>query len=642
MWDSRLEQLFSQLSEKEYKTADNLAQTLGVSNKTVRTRMKELEKVLEASGAAVKMQRGAGFRLEIVSDHFYQNLGGLKCREQRSQYLSLPENRMQYLLEYLLNRKGYVTMDDLSESFYVSRKTLASDLKSLEQILKRYHLKLLRKPNHGIKIEGDEFDVRLCMANSMLHSKVSGLSETENEEENQIIEEITLLVEQVLNQEEICISDVMLQNLVIHIYIAIRRMEEKNYVPIESVPLENWIGNKAYKAAKEIAARLYQTFQIPFAESEIQYIAIHLSGKQYFEPAEGNLVISQEVGDLVTEMLERVFEAFRFDFREDLELRMTLSQHIMPLVVRLQYGMKIQNPMLREIKERFSLAFAMAAHAGTVLIKTCQTIPKEEEIGYLALAFALAIERQRTEIVKKNILLVCASGMGSAKLLQYRYEELFGRYIDRIETCDAGQLGQMDFTGFDYIFSTVPISVHVPIPIQEVTYFLGEGDIQKIKRYLTIGSDCLIQGYFSPDLFLPHMEAASKEEAIKEITGFVQEREQFPDEFYHAVMERENLAQTAFGNQVAMPHPNYTISEHTFVCVGILKEPIAWGDFMVNVIFLVSIGRQKDKNLKMFYRIVSEYLLRPEHMNRLIKNRDYEEMIQQLQQIELQVGKEEK
>ena len=72
-------------------------------------------------------------------------------------------------------------------------------------------------------------------------------------------------------------------------------------------------------------------------------------------------------------------------------------------------------------------------------------------MGYLALAFALAIERQNTELPKKNILIVCASGKGSAQLLHYRYRQEFGSYVGRIETCDVSNVKKVDFKDIDYV-----------------------------------------------------------------------------------------------------------------------------------------------------------------------------------------------
>ena len=43
-----------------------------------------------------------------------------------------------------------------------------------------------------------------------------------------------------------------------------------------------------------------------------------------------NLVIPQEVNRIVSDMIEHIYEAFRIDFRDNLELRMGLCMHMVP------------------------------------------------------------------------------------------------------------------------------------------------------------------------------------------------------------------------------------------------------------------------------------------------------------------------
>ena len=169
------------------------------------------------------------------------------------------------------------------------------------------------------------------------------------------------------------ISNVAFQNLILHIQIAILRMRGGHYVPMAEGDGEKVRNRKTYRMAEEILGKIKDKFRVEFPPSEIVYIAIHLEGKKMVaniggcEDAEGNLVISQEISDLVDQMLGAVYDAFKFDFRDDLELRMSLSQHMVPLVVRLRHDMKLTNPLLKDIKERYSFAYTMATTACVVL-----------------------------------------------------------------------------------------------------------------------------------------------------------------------------------------------------------------------------------------------------------------------------------
>ena len=61
-------------------------------------------------------------------------------------------------------------------------------------------------------------------------------------------------------------------------------------------------------------------------------------------------VLKESGGDeanIVTKMLKKIYEAFNFDFTKDLELRIALIQHLMPLRIRVKFDMKMKNLVYR-------------------------------------------------------------------------------------------------------------------------------------------------------------------------------------------------------------------------------------------------------------------------------------------------------
>ena len=113
------------------------------------------------------------------------------------------------------------------------------------------------------------------------------------------------------------------------------RISNDCYVPIEDSRLQRIVATHEYRAAEDIARRIDALTSISLPQEEVAYIAIHLAGKQtiYQTPDESSLVISDEVWQVVSDMLDRVWRVFRFDFRNDLELRMNLARHIQPCLL---------------------------------------------------------------------------------------------------------------------------------------------------------------------------------------------------------------------------------------------------------------------------------------------------------------------
>ncbi len=640
MRDQRQETLLKLLNTDGYVTAERLGAGLNVSEKTVRNLMKSLADDLLGHGGSIEAKSRLGYRLRIDEPGLFQNF--LESCSAGSAVRQLPntsEERIEYLLGCLLEADDYVKMDDLSDQLYVSKKTLAADLKEAERILGDYHLSLKRKPYYGIRVEGKEFDLRLCIAHHGKQGRLACMLEP-GDGEKQELNRIAACTARCLKEFDFSLSDVAFQNLIVHLYVAMERVREDCYVPFEEKQLEALKKRKEFLIAQELVRRLNEQSNTEFSESEVGYVTIHLAGKMSYEGGEEegeNLVITPEISTLAEEMIKTVYGAFQYDFRDDLELKMSLCQHLVPLKIRIEYDMALENPIRENIMEHFPMAYAMARQAVSVISRTYGKKLSEDEVAYFALPFALALERQKTQIVRKNILLVCSSGKGSAELLRYKYKRELGEYLNRIETCEVNKIDRVDFKEIDYVFTTVPIPVKIPVPILEVKYFLESEDIRQAKKALSAHGEGTAKRYYSRDLFLPHVGGGSKEEVLGELCRYVRSVREVPEALYESVMLREQLAKTEFGNRVAMPHPYQAMSRETFVCVAILDHPVLWGDQEVQVVFLVLIEEGKNKDLQKFYQVTSNFLLEERYIRELVKKRDYDEFIRVLNQVEKEV-----
>lgn len=606
-----------------------LAEHFSISTRTLRSRVNSLNAEI-CDFACVNLQRGAGYSLAVFDE---ARLAAWIESAASQVHVGVPtgsRERVAYLLEDLLQRGSWVTLDDLSRILYVSRPALSGDLKLVEQTLNKFDLSLERRPHHGLRVSGSELNRRLCLVNCLVE-KVSGAKSAGAEQpadrflsgllgtdsNRELVDAVTTAVERAADSGGYQISSVAYQNLLVHLAVAIERIKDGCYVPMAEENLSAIRSQREYAIAGIVATELEKSLGVELPESEIAYIAIHLAGKQSLydvdeTPGPGSLIISDEVWDVVSEMLESVWQALRFDFREDLELRMNLARHIVPLTVRMKYHMNMRNPLLHDIKERYSLAYSMGLEASAVLARHYDSILSDDEMGYIALAFALAIERQKSDAPKKNILVVCASGAGSARLLEYRCRQEFGPYINDVIACDVLNVGEIDFSSIDYVFTTVPIALELPVPVREVKYFFRDPQEVKTMRDDLMSAVPRRAGleFIDPDLFFAHLSFSGKEEALNFLIDRSMERHDVMDDYRELVWEREALMPTSIGNRVAMPHPQRIASKDSFVCVGLLDAPVVWDDFghEVEAIFLMSFsedaGRVQHDFLELFARFM--------------------------------------
>ena len=644
--DKRLSQLASYLDQQNYSSGKLLAAKLGVSEKTMRNLIDEWNALFEEHGAQVSSKHGSGYRLTVTNGEEYEAYFQKVFQPGETEKIpSTSAERVEYLLNTLLSRDEYLLIDDLAQQLYISRKTVSAELKQVEEVLKQFQLELERRAGRGIRVKGTEFDWRVCIVNLVLTGQ---WHEPRFQREAAYMQQITDCVFASLDPQKFTASAIAYQSLTVQVGVLVDRLKTGHSVKLDEERCAKARAGSIYVEASAIANRLEKQFACQVPEEERAYIAIQLAGHLSLARAEAenpmttqNMEIGQDVWDLVSSMLQTVYDAFLMDLRNDLELRMNLAQHIVPLSVRMRYNTMLQNPILGEIKVQYPLAYAIAQCASTVLNQQYGGQLNEDETGYLALTFALAITRQNTQTEKKNILIVCASGKGGAQLLKYSYQQAFGEYVNQIETCDVKSLQQVDLKNIDYVFTTVPLTQKLPRPVQRVEHFLKPNEIRTVKKILLEEQPESLEAYFDQELFFPHIQAENRRQVLDFLTGEVVKRKGMPADFSKLVWQREKAAQTAYGNLVAMPHPIKAMGEDTFVCVGILDKPIQWGERSVQVIFLLSIANKKNKHLQNFYEGMVRMLSDRESIQSLTKHQNYDRLLQLLRKAQQQEGENE-
>lgn len=629
MLRGQLMELSELLREDEFRTALWLAEKIGVSEKTVRIRIKELKDILLKNGSNVLSKARYGYKLEIDDRIKFEQL------ITRSKQIAdkIPETgpeRNEYLLAYLLNQKDYIKMDYLCEFLFISKTTLAHSLKSVEYILKRYQIDIDRRPNYGIKIQGSEMDIRRLISEYFV--KRNGLNEVNRDHQEMKISQLAKDIRQLLIKYEIHLSELAFEHFLDYVYVAGKRMMHGNYIKMEKENLFQ-IGLKEQSFVKELIELLTHKNNIPYTEDEENYLLLYLAGKRIIGSVvenDSNFIIHEQTDRLALSMMDEINKEFHIDLRNNFDTRMALNQHLVPFDIRIRYDIPLVNPLLNDMKTKYSLAYEMAYHASRVLREHYNKEISEDEIGYFSFIFALALEKDKKEQLY-NILVVCSTGKGSSRLLKYQYEQEFADYIRNIYVCDWVGLENFDYTKVDYVFTTIPITVEVPVPILEVGMFLGTKDIQKVSHLLKRGNQEYLSQYYREKRFLTNIKGKTKEAVLEALCKVIQTQEEVDDNFYDLVIERESYAQMDYGNLIAIPHPNQISSEVTFAYVAVLPEPIIWNQHPVQVILLTSIGRRPDSNRQKFYESTARFALDKESVQALIANPEYSTLIDLLQ-----------
>ena len=619
----------------DFVSSEVLASQLGVSSKTIRNELKEISELLSGHGANIETRPKKGSRLIITDKNKYSNF--FVDAKNNCEIPETFEQRVNFLMDYLLYARDWVKIENLCDMLYLSQSTLSQCLKEARKRFYEYNIQIISKPGYGIKTIGKEFDMRLCMSNTKFDDS---MFPGDFNDKKEVLKKISGILNDIFDSYSYHMSDISYQNLIVHIYVAILRMDQGKIGVLSDAQMSQIQKWSEFKIATKIVNELSNAFDMEMQHDEAGYIAIHLAAKKTItldETNNSNVVIGNEVYEVVGHMLEAVYRSYKIDLMDDLELRMMLALHLVPFGVRMDYDIVLHNPLLKDIKTQYTMAYNLAVTASEELRKYYNKNIKEDEIGYFALHFNLALERKKKKLDKKNILIVCGTGRGTAQLLLYQFKENFGKYLNDVQTCDVLSVKNVDFSNVDYVITTVQISCMVPVPILEIKSFMQDTDVKNIRKFLSQDKPNTMKKYLKKDLFITDVEFNTKEEVLQYMTSEISKVVDVPYDFYDAVMYRERQAVTEFGNMVAIPHPNKAMTKETFVCICILNKPILWEKKKVQLIYLMAMEDNPNRDLMTFYKITSKLLVNPMYVKEIIQKRSFDVVLRLMDMIEMEI-----
>lgn len=634
--DRRFISLFKILAtQKDYLKSDVLCEKLNIRPRTLREDIRQYKETIEKqAGCSIVSKPNAGYRLQIHDETLYnQFLKTLLQQETNSQFL-IPvnqEERIFYIIRYFLSHPDYVRLNDLADEIYVSRSTLNTDIREVKERLSYFHLKLTSRPSYGLKISGKEKDIRSCIAQYFYHydnydeNYIDNIHIQNGAIDKEMFAQIKDILYETISRYAFKLTDFGFQNLSIHLLIAINRIKQKTYIEEffkEPGELDQRI---EMQIAQDLAKQMNHFFDIHIPSSEIRYIAIHLMGKQALQLGDHHFVLDQTTTQLVDAILVEIKRVYGIDLCADLELYSMLTLHLQPMLNRLKYDLHMTNPLNDRIKQESPTAFEMAVLAGKVITQQYGKVVSDHELGYLALHFALALERMNHQ-VKKNIIIVCASGAGTSQILLYKIKSRFADYLGNVLVTEAYQLPDICQEDYDLILSTIQLPFETRIPAIHVQYFLDDEDMSTLEHLLTTKTEdeaAFIRHCFREEFFFHHVTGKTKEEVIANMCQQVSQVHPLPTNFYALVMEREAVSPTEVGNGIAIPHPIRLVMDETFVAVGILDKPLKWHKQLVKFVFLLCIQKDSDEALSVFNEVLSSLVLNRECIQKLEKDPEF-------------------
>jgi len=583
----------------KYLTSQEITPYIGVSDKTIRKYIKELNEVIENDIAKIKSVPGHGFYLDIYNEIelkklLYQNYEGNKSKTSVA-YIENSKDRQYYILNLLFFENGYLTFDYILDQLFVSKSTLMDEITAINKQLQPYNLFLKTDKNTGLKVIGKEqnkrhFIMEYFFANRF-YNDFKTLGEISGFLQNISLEEIFLIILDECRDYGLKLSDTIMFNSVVHISLVLKRVSHGHQIQCD-VNSQNVNDSIEIEVANNIVNRIENSPSIRLPQEEISNIALHLKNKLQNKNLLASLDISKKsLQKQITAVLEKIDVKYPFHFSNDFTLIDGLVNHFILFLTRLRYGRELNNPLVEEIKIKYNDLFELTktSFKGISVLKNINIL--DDEWAYITLHIIAAFERQLKE-QRIHVLVICATGIGSSQMIKERLENEFGTKIIIDEVISYYEITDEKIHGIDLVISSIDLSnIILNVPIVNVSTLINEEDVKTISEIIAsmsiFNSESklekaenssnikeIINEYFDADLFIINNEVKNREEALNILINHCHGFDHTIDRnFLRGQLKlRESFGSVAFSKNMAVPHPIEGASNKAMVAVLITPE----------------------------------------------------------------------
>ncbi|WP_208585568.1 PTS sugar transporter subunit IIA [Gracilibacillus suaedae] len=126
---------------------------------------------------------------------------------------------------------------------------------------------------------------------------------------------------------------------------------------------------------------------------------------------------------------------------------------------------------------------------------------------------------------------------------------------------------------------------------------LGDQDISRIEK-LVLDENQMVDAYIDEQMiFIQRQDLQTREAVLVYMAAQLDSMDLVEEGFLDAVLEREEIAPTSFGNLVAIPHPITPKTDKTFIAICTLEKPITWVNKQVQFVCMLCVKKDSQEDL---------------------------------------------
>lgn len=623
----------------------DIASSVNASERTIRYDIYKINEELEKNSfPPIKRISKGIFQGDLESLNFLVNSYSNNTIPTQQKYKDI-------LILIKISFDEKINIANLCTEFDFSRTTIKTSLNRIKEILNFYSLTLIVDPQKGLKLIGEEDNLRRLQLKLLNQYKKNY---ADNSLENRVIsnyliaylkehledvdnlETITLFIKYVTNSFKRVISDddfVILSN---YLLVAIIRIKKSK--SLSNGKNENFFSNtNEFEFINKFIPLIENMYSIDFNKHELLKLTDYFLGSHSYSLSKDNFNNWIELDILTQQLINEFSKISNYDISHDSSLLDGLSNHIKPALYRTKNKIELENSILDEFLNLYPDIFEFTKRSLTLFEDFLNEKIRDEEIAFIGMHFKAAIDRinsEKSEI--KNLLIVCGSGYGTSKLLSQQIREIYN--VNIVATIPFNQVDlYIKNNKIDMIITTLTNFNFVTlIPVISIKTLLNNEDLAilesynlpkynkriflsdllgKLNPFLKISDDkeliatlkdtlrdVLIDDIKQPlqklssilkdNLIILNADICSWEEAVY-TSGKILVDNNFTNASYTEDMVdniKKNGLYSILSNNIAMPHArNNDNVFKTGISLLILKNPVIFpGDIPIDIIFSFS------------------------------------------------------
>ena len=613
-------------------TLESLSQSFKVSGRTLRTDIKAINSSIVPNGAEIILIRKKGYILTYSNkekfNDFWENA------HSGTFLFTSAKSRIQYLLRLFLTTNRFISQKYLLTVLFVSQNTLYNDFRTLKTILGAYHLKIVNKSNLGYILSGDEQSIRLAINNLIFQEPLTDFITAANMVEKDIClninyKQFSELFHSSFTKLVQLDSDYFHRNAFVSILLALSRIKDGHLISdfqqtVSLIP-------QAQKEIQNFIKSAEQTFHIKVPKDERQYL-IYILSENFPHIIDSAITLSDAslVNSIVQALLSDLYTTTGASWVLDENLKRNLKDHIKRLLSIHTINSSRTNPILEAIKNNFPYPFELAVSAMQKIEKKFQISFTEDEISYIALYLASAIENSCNSY-SISLAIICGTGKILSSIIESKIKKRFPNTFSEIKKLSYREFEHLsNKKAFHVIVSTVPIKNQLQKPIIFIDMnHLDDALLQIENKLSTVKRDNSTMNLFRPSHFMLVKEKISRETLLKRIAKILQSQGFVTENFLADVLARENISSTVINEIIALPHPIGDSVNQSAIFSIIAPKGIKWNhSAKVKFIFLLAIKAKDLENIQHIYDSLLDFVSSEKKQDSLLKNPSYKTLIE--------------